>query len=121
MAAQALALDAQDRIVAAGSANLSYRAVGKPASLAPAFARYDSGGNLDHGFGKDGTVELETAGAVVGICAMTVQPDDKIIAVGRLRVGKCGGCSGAVRLNTNGSLDKDSMGATKAVAPVGGR
>jgi uncharacterized delta-60 repeat protein len=106
VAAQAAALDTQDRIVAAGSANLSYRAVGKSASLAPVFARYDAAGNLDNTFGKDGVAELEPSGAIAGIYAIAVQSDDKIIAVGRLRVGKCGACSGAIRLSPNGSLDK---------------
>jgi uncharacterized delta-60 repeat protein len=88
----ALALQADGRIVAAGS--------GSPSSGSPivaALARFDTGGGLDNSFSADGILTINKGDALHGV---SVEPDGKIIAVGLKDIGIC-----LVRMNSDGSPD----------------
>jgi uncharacterized delta-60 repeat protein len=100
------ALDSHDRVLVGGFVTLSEdRSKDRfTVTRAPAIARYNVDGSLDHSFGNAGVVLLKPGGAA--ITAVAVQEDAKIVAVGQLRAGKCGSCLVAIRLNADGGSDK---------------
>jgi uncharacterized delta-60 repeat protein len=106
-AAYAATVDAQQRVIVAGTVTLAYRRPGNRGSQAPAVARYTMSGDRDQTFGTGGVVQLQADGAFGRILALAAQADGKIIAVGHLNGGKCGSCSAAIRLNADGSPDKE--------------
>ncbi len=101
------ALDTHNRVVTAGAITLVRQRPGQRGSSAPALARYTPDGNLDTSFGNSGVVQLEADGPFGEISTIAVQADDKIVALGHLRGGKCRSCSAAMRLNADGAPDKE--------------
>lgn len=70
-----------------------------------ALARYNPDGSLDPSFGTNGLVTTNFGGTAADVAfAVLLQPDGKIIAVGRSDVGGTNDFALA-RYNTNGSLD----------------
>ncbi|WP_308380028.1 calcium-binding protein [Streptomyces sp. ISL-43] len=68
-----------------------------------ALARYNTNGDLDSIFDTDGRVTTDFSGQFESANGVAVQPDGKIVAVGRTSSG--GGDFALARYNTNGSLD----------------
>ncbi|HVG42598.1 MAG TPA: hypothetical protein VM888_13380, partial [Chitinophagaceae bacterium] len=111
--AYAVAIQTDGKIVVAGSA-------GEGINFSPDFAlaRYNTNGSLDNTFGNDGKVVtpffsgnfFDKAQSVI------IQPDNKIIAVGRASDGTNGGFALA-RYTANGSLDS-SFGSEGKVFTV---
>jgi uncharacterized delta-60 repeat protein len=83
--ANAVLIQRDGRIVAAGTSNLAGFAL----------ARYNSDGSLDGSFDGDGKVELQGQGAR-GASSIAAQPDGKLVAAGGFI---------AARFNADGSLD----------------
>jgi uncharacterized delta-60 repeat protein len=103
--ANALALQPDGKLVAAGSADRD----------AFALARYNPGGSLDGSFGAGGTVTTDFVNSLDDAAyALALQPDGKLVAAG----SGLGGFALA-RYNPNGSLD-ESFGADGKVTTVDG-
>lgn len=65
-----------------------------------------SPGELDVTFGVDGTVTTDLGNALDdSACAVAVQPDGKVVAVGYVSTASAGRDFAVIRLNTNGTLD----------------
>lgn len=89
--------------------------VGPYDSLSFLVARVDASGQLDVGFGTQGTVSVPLGGAEVRASSVKVQNDGKIL-VG----GVSDGNFAMVRLQTNGSLDGTFGQGGKVVIDLGG-
>ncbi|MFD6986406.1 calcium-binding protein, partial [Streptomyces sp. NPDC059956] len=106
----AVALQADGKIVAAGTADLN-------TGLEFGMARYNADGSPDTSFGIGGKVTTDLGGIYDSeALKVAVQPDGKIVAAGR------GGFEGfdfaVARYNTDGSLDSGfGMGGTVATDP----
>jgi uncharacterized delta-60 repeat protein len=102
--AQAVALQSDGKIVAAGSSGGDF-----------ALGRYNADGSLDSGFGSGGKVTTDFGGfdAVSGV---VVQPDGRIVAAGR----SGGGDFALARYNANGGLDPTFGGTGKVTTDFGG-
>ncbi len=106
--AQAVAIQADGKIVVAGSANDS-------TNNAFALARYNPDGSLDTTFEGDGKV-LTTVGTNYSTAnAVAIQPDQKI-----LTAGQGNGNFALVRYNANGSLDASFGNSGITMTPIGG-
>ncbi|MEO6390713.1 MAG: delta-60 repeat domain-containing protein, partial [Pyrinomonadaceae bacterium] len=92
--ANALALQADGKIVAVGGSGSDYH-------HGTALTRYESNGTLDHLFGTDGKVV--TFGPIADANAVAIQPTGKIIAAGNGHESKSYG-AGLVKYNADGSL-----------------
>jgi uncharacterized delta-60 repeat protein len=98
-AASALAIQADGRIVAAGSSG------GRRFAL----ARYNSDGTLDTSFGGDGKVTTDFTSRFDGASALAIQADGRIVAA-----GSAGGRRFALaRYNADGTLDTSFGGDGK--------
>ena len=96
--AQAVAIQPDGKIVAAGSAGSGSRANF-------ALVRYNPDGSLDSAFGAGGRVTTDFLGNAEGIADIALQADGKIVAVGGALTG--GQYTIALaRYNPNGSLDQ---------------
>ncbi len=107
-----LALQADNKIVAVGSAtisNISYIAI----------ARYNADGSLDTSFDTDGIVTATLNDGIFG-SGIVLQPDGKIVAVGTIVIDGTPQFIIA-RFNDNGSLDGAFNGAGFAITPVNSR
>ena len=103
---EALALDAQGRIVVAGYTVVGQDSAGMPVTNF-ALARYTTNGTLDKTFGSGGEVAT-SFGADDGDLAngLVIQPDGKIVAAGQVLNGDTGANAFAlVRYTAGGSLD----------------
>ena len=112
--ANAVALDSDGRIVAAGSASVG---TGRDFAL----ARYNANGSLDTSFSGDGK-QTTDFGSLDGAQGVAIQADGKIVAV-----GATGAVATAVhsefalaRYNPNGSLDPSFSGDGKQTTDFGG-
>lgn len=104
--ANAVIVQPDGKIVAAGSANVS------PGKFGFALARYNPDGSLDPSFGKRGKVTTGFfLGEGAGIAALVLQPDGKIVAGGRIAPGTA---FALARYKPDGSLDA-SFGRTGKV------
>ena len=102
---QALAIQADGRIVAVGSSQIPDRA------STFAVARYQTDGSLDPSFGQGGEVLTDVGPSSDDAQAVAIQPDGKIVVAGSvLSQNFTDGSFGIVRYNTDGSLD-GSFGA----------
>lgn len=100
----AVAVQADDKIVAAGGAATSGGSF--------ALARYNPDGTLDTGFSTDGKVTTNFTGGRDFAAAVAIQTDQKIVAAGS--AGFSGDAKFAVaRYNTDGSLDTSFNGDGK--------
>ena len=113
-AANALALQADGKIVAAGfSATTPIPDFG--------LTRYDPRGDLDRRFGVHGKVltDFNGSGSVDVASAVAIQPDGKIVAAG---YSDASGSSdfALARYNTNGTLDTTFGSAGKVLTDLGG-
>jgi uncharacterized delta-60 repeat protein/RHS repeat-associated protein len=90
--------------------------VGGGSGSNPAVARLNSDGSLDTGFDTDGKLTF-SVGATVSLSALTIQSDNKIVAVGGIS-----GNIGMIRLNTDGSFDSTfgTAGSGKLATNLGG-
>lgn len=112
--AYAMALQADGRIVVAGSTSIA------PAS-AFAVVRYNPDGSLDSGFGSGGAVVTPLLNVPASLKAVAVQADGKIVAAGTYG-GVGNGDIGVVRYASDGSLDPtfDGDGIALIAASPGG-
>jgi uncharacterized delta-60 repeat protein len=116
--ANALALDASGRIVAAGMVGTS-----KPQGEEFALARYLPDGSLDQTFGTDGRV-ITTFGVpgedLAQANAVAIQPDGRIVATGPVNnpLGG-GGAFATARYTTSGALDPTFSGDGKVTTNAG--
>jgi uncharacterized delta-60 repeat protein len=85
-----IAIQTDGRIVALGFANADF-----------GFARYNTDGSLDASFGGTGALVLDFAGNSDEGTELALQPDGKIVAVGRT----VGADFALARLNTDGTVD----------------
>jgi uncharacterized delta-60 repeat protein len=112
-AAYGVAIQPDGKIVAVG------HAPGSDGEWDFALARYDADGSLDSSFDGDGrqTTDLEptTDFGLGAAYAVALQPDGKIVAVGR-----AGGNLGLARYNPDGSLDATFSGDGKQTTDLGG-
>jgi uncharacterized delta-60 repeat protein len=98
-----LAIQADGKIVAAGTAGFdSY-----------ALARYESDGSLDPSFGEDGKVLTNLTGGFDVAYAVAIQADGKIVVAGS--AGGVGGRFALVRYESDGSLDPSFSGDGKVL------
>jgi uncharacterized delta-60 repeat protein len=93
--ARALALQADGRIVVAGS--MRNTAVSTNVGFDFALARYNTDGSLDTSFASGGKLAVDFFGASDLALAVTLQPDGKLVAAGTTRNGTAGGI-GLVRV-----------------------
>jgi uncharacterized delta-60 repeat protein len=105
--AQAVAIQANGKIVVAGSANNSTNNVF-------ALARYNADGSLDPGFNAGGKVLTVVGTNDSATYALAIQPDQKILTAG---VGN--GDFALVRYNANGSLDPTFGNSGIVTTPIG--
>jgi uncharacterized delta-60 repeat protein len=111
--AQALALQPDGKLIAAGSYYKS--------EFAFALARYNPDGSLDTSFNGTGKVTTAAgAGTFPGdfVEALALQPDGKIVAAGRAWTGSSHDVALA-RYTTNGSLDTSFNGTGKVTTSIG--
>jgi uncharacterized delta-60 repeat protein len=108
--ARGVALQADDKIVAAGIAG------GNGSSFA--VARYNPNGTLDPTFSGDGKQTTSFGGYFDGAAAVALQGDGKIVAVGH--AGAANGDFALTRYNANGSLDTTFSGDGKQTTDFGG-
>lgn len=107
--AQAVAMQADGRIVAAGRGSSSF-----------AVTRYNSDGSLDLSFDMDGMVTTAFGGTFEEANALAIQPDQKIIAAGQTALSVAAEDNFAVaRYNTDGSLDNSFDGDGKVITDFG--
>jgi uncharacterized delta-60 repeat protein len=98
--AEAVAIQADGKIVVAGSASFS----GGVSDFA--LARYNSDGSLDTAFGSDGKVVTDFSSGDDDARAATIQSEGKIVAAGTTRLSFTGVPQFALaRYEPNGSLD----------------
>jgi uncharacterized delta-60 repeat protein len=111
-------IQSDGKIVAAGAA-----AFGDFTNTAFGFARYNTDGSPDTGFGENGTavVEVRTGAARQNVVNdFLFQPDGKIVAVGYSNSGLTTGLDFAgARLNTDGTPDSSFGNDGKIVTPIG--
>jgi len=108
--ASATAIQPDGKIVAAGQFGSDND------FIAFALARYNTDGSLDSSFGAGGTVTTVIGGA----SALAIQPDGKIIVVGRSRALLDGSRRFAIaRYNADGSLDSSFGGGGVIVPAIG--
>jgi uncharacterized delta-60 repeat protein len=111
IAAHAMAIQSNGKIVVAGSALDS--SIGKFALI-----RYNPNGSLDTSFDGDGIV-LTLIGERAGASAVAIQPDGKIIAVGSADIGAELSGFALARYNADGSLDASFDGDGKVITDFG--
>jgi uncharacterized delta-60 repeat protein len=105
-AANGVAIDADQRIVVAGSGGNGTFAL----------ARYDSLGALDATFDGDGKVRTNFTGGVDTADAVAIQADGKIVAAGEAGfLGEWTGDFGLARYETDGALDGTFDGDGKVI------
>jgi uncharacterized delta-60 repeat protein len=114
-AAQAVAVEPDGRIVAAGTTQGSGLGTGAGDF---ALARYDADGSLDPTFGTAGLVTTDAGGADA-VDAIAVQPDGRIVAVGST-LGPSGGDLALARYEPDGSLDPSFGSGGIVTTDVGG-
>ena len=90
---RAMALQSDGKLVVAGGSGNDF-----------ALARYNPGGSLDTGFGTNGSVKTDFGGGIDMARGLVLQPDGKIVAVGRTQLGSVVAFAIA-RYNPSGSLD----------------
>jgi uncharacterized delta-60 repeat protein len=103
--ASAVVRQPDGKIVAVGANDSS----ALPPGFAFALARYDPNGSLDPSFSGNGKQTTDFAGRGGGYGGVALQPDGKIVAVGRVGVGGFA----LARYNPNGSLDPSFSGDGK--------
>lgn len=116
----AVAIQADGKIIAAGSAN-------GPNTLDFAVARYNPDGSLDSTFDGDGKVITDFAGGNDLGRGVAIQADGKIVVAGVAFTAQCLPCDslptdnfGLARFNSNGSLDPSFGFGGKQVTDFGG-
>ena len=96
----AIAVQADRKIVAAGSASLS------GGQTVMVLVRYEENGDLDTGFGNGGKVITDIGGVYDSISTVRVLADDKIVVAGT-SVGSVSADLAIVRYHANGTIDTD--------------
>jgi uncharacterized delta-60 repeat protein len=115
-----IALQADGKIVAAGSSADSGSHCYPWCNGLFSVGRYDVDGNLDPSFGQNGKVLVDFGGFVDPPRALAIQPNGKIVIAGRDDDG--GGAIIAVaRLNSDGSLDPTFGGDGRVTTRLGVR
>jgi uncharacterized delta-60 repeat protein len=111
--ASAVAIQTDRKIVVAGNARSA-------SGTDLAVARYNTDGSLDQTFGSGGKVTTDVAGGVDLGVAMQLQPDGKIVVLGRVSLAGSVvvDTPALVRYNSDGSLDA-SFGANGKVLGAG--
>jgi uncharacterized delta-60 repeat protein len=104
--AQGVALQADGKIVIAGSGSADFAVV-----------RYNSDGSLDTTFGTDGIATTDLGNQEVGK-SIAVQPDGRIVIAGQIWDGHTNDFA-IIRYNTDGSLDTTFGTDGKVVLDVG--
>ena len=101
----AIAVQPDGKIVVAGSASLPNQSLGTNSDFA--VARYHADGSLDTSFSGDGKLTTEIFGGQDYAFGVAVQPDGKVIAVGRANINAASWVNNftLVRYNVDGSLD----------------
>ena len=97
--ANAVAIQADGKIVVAGSADVS------PKGKSFAVVRYNADGSLDGTFGNGGKVTTDVSTGSDVANAVAIQADGKIVVAGSVDVSPKGKSFAVVRYNTDGSLD----------------
>ncbi|HRD39274.1 MAG TPA: hypothetical protein PLC65_11625, partial [Bacteroidia bacterium] len=93
-----MAIQSDGKIVVAGSINMGNYDI--------AVDRYNTNGTLDNTFGTSGIANVDFNGGNDDASAVLIQPDGKIVVVGRAQNSSNNNSDLAVvRLNTNGTLD----------------
>lgn len=100
--AQAVTLQPDGKIVAAGFANMVF---GGTNNYAFALARYNADGSLDTSFGTGGKVTTDITANNDQIMGVAVQPDGRIVVGGFVNAGAGATDFAAARYNANGTLD----------------
>ncbi|TAK07109.1 MAG: hypothetical protein EPO39_07310 [Candidatus Manganitrophaceae bacterium] len=108
----ALALQADGKIVAAG-----YASMGGSTGLDFALARYNTDGSLDAGFGTGGIVTTHMGTSSDAAWGVVVQPDGNIVAGGSVIFGTQN--TGLARYLPNGTLDPAFGSGGKVVTQFG--
>jgi len=113
IAAAAVALQADGRIVVAGYPYNQSRAAGFIA------ARYHSNGYLDHSFGNQGIVTAALGDIASSANCLALQNNGKILLGGQVAVGSKW-VFGLIRLNTSGSIDSSFGSGGSVLTDFGG-
>ncbi len=109
----AVAIQADGRIVAAGSSGASTN------SLDFALIRYTTNGLLDASFGSNGIVTTPVGNSSDEARSMAIQPDGKIVLAGYARISSTNTDIAIVRYNENGSLDNTFGAGGKVLTNIG--
>lgn len=109
--ASALALQADGKIVLAGRDGFN--------GAEFAFARLNANGALDTSFGTNGKKSVNLSSNTDEAYAVAVQPDNKIVAAGRVVTGSNQEDFGVVRLAANGALDTSFNSTGSRITSVG--
>ncbi len=109
--ANAVAIQADGKIVAAGSANNGAR-------NNFALVRYNSNGSLDTSFGSSGKVTTTIGSSDDLAFAVAIQKDSKIVAAGYAMNGSQNSIA-LIRYNTDGSLDTSFGSSGKVTTAIG--
>jgi uncharacterized delta-60 repeat protein len=117
----ALALDGQGRIVAAGFTNSGKDTLGDPLQEL-ALARYNTNGSMDTTFGTGGEVITSfSTGSAASANGVVIQQDGKIVAAGfSYNRGTGLECFALARFTTRGSLDRTFGTGGAVVTQIGG-
>ncbi|HEV7395021.1 MAG TPA: carboxypeptidase regulatory-like domain-containing protein, partial [Pyrinomonadaceae bacterium] len=115
--AYALAIQADGKLIAAGSSDIS--AQGIQYSL----VRYNTNGTLDSTFGTGGKVTTDFNNGSDSVAAVIIQPDGKIVAAGGGAGNSPNTCCSdftLARYNTNGTLDTSFGNLGKVITDFAG-
>lgn len=110
----AVALQADGKIVVAGSSDVS------PTGKSFALVRYNADGSLDNAFGTGGKVVTSFGSQSDTAYAVVVQPDGKIVAGGHTSTATRGIDFALARYETNGALDASFGSNGQVVMPIHG-
>lgn len=95
-----MAIQSDGKIIVVGSINMG------SGNDDMAIVRYNSDGSLDNSFGSNGIVNIDFLGKNDEASSMVIQPDGKIVVVGRAQNSSNNNSDiAAIRLTTNGTLD----------------
>jgi uncharacterized delta-60 repeat protein len=111
--AQAVAIDAQGRIVLVGYATIA-------GSTNFAVVRYNADGSLDNSFGTSGVTTFAFGGLTERAVAVTTDSSDRIVVLGSDASGSTSSDFAVARLDETGALDNTFSGDGKQTVNFGG-
>jgi uncharacterized delta-60 repeat protein len=116
---RAVALQADGKVVVAGTSSASDLVTGTGSSVDVAVARFTADGVLDVSFGMTGAVAPDVAGSITG-AAVAIEPDGRIVVAGNVDLGNYRMDFGVELFTAEGALDAAFGADGVATADFGG-